>query len=127
MFYLDIIKYFIDKNYFSGLKVVPVLTMAELFFGIFFNLSLWYKLTDKTTWGMWFSLLGLLVTGGAQRAVCAEVRLHGVRLGRICKLRHNDAHKLLHRTVEISHRLRHKRHIQLLRHSNRALCHGLAC
>ncbi len=36
--------------------------MAELFFGIFFNLSLWYKLTDKTTWGMWFSLLGLLVT-----------------------------------------------------------------
>ncbi len=62
MFYLDIIKYFIDKNYFSGLKVVPVLMMAELFFGIFFNLSLWYKLTDKTTWGMWFSLLGLLVT-----------------------------------------------------------------
>ena len=62
MFYLDIIKYFIDKNYFSGLKVVPVLMMAELFFGIFFNLSLWYKLTDKTVWGMWFSLLGLLVT-----------------------------------------------------------------
>ena len=36
--------------------------LAELFFGIFFNLSLWYKLSDRTVWGMWFSLLGLAVT-----------------------------------------------------------------
>ena len=36
--------------------------IAELFFGIFFNLSLWYKLTDRTHWGTWFSLLGLAVT-----------------------------------------------------------------
>lgn len=64
MFYLDIIKYFISPRYFSGLKVVPVIMMAELFFGIFFNLSLWYKLTDKTVWGMYFSLLGLAVTIG---------------------------------------------------------------
>ncbi len=62
MFYIDIIKYFISPAYFSGLKVVPVIMLAELFFGIFFNLSLWYKLTDKTVWGMWFSLLGLAVT-----------------------------------------------------------------
>lgn len=62
MFYLDIIRHFISSSYFSGLKVVPLIMMAELFFGIFFNLSLWYKLTDKTTWGMWFSLLGLAVT-----------------------------------------------------------------
>lgn len=62
MFYLDILKYFISPKYFSGLHVVPVIMMAELFFGIFFNLSLWYKLTDKTIWGMWFSLLGLAVT-----------------------------------------------------------------
>jgi len=62
MFYLDIIKYFISPHYFSGLKIVPVVMMAELFFGIFFNLSVWYKLTDKTMWGAWFSLLGLSVT-----------------------------------------------------------------
>ncbi len=62
MFYLDILKYFISPKYFSGLNVVPIIMMAELFFGIFFNLSLWYKLTDKTIWGMWFSLLGLAVT-----------------------------------------------------------------
>ena len=62
MFYLDIIKYFISPRYFEGLKVVPIIMMAELFFGIFFNLSLWYKLTDKTIWGTWFSLGGLAVT-----------------------------------------------------------------
>jgi O-antigen/teichoic acid export membrane protein len=62
MFYLDILKYFISPRYFSGLQVVPIIMMAELFFGIFFNLSLWYKLTDKTIWGMYFSLFGLFIT-----------------------------------------------------------------
>lgn len=62
MFYIDILKYFISPRYFSGLKVVPIIMIAELFFGVFFNLSLWYKLTDKTIWGMWFSLLGLGIT-----------------------------------------------------------------
>ena len=64
MFYLDILKYFISPRYFSGLQVVPVIMAAEVFFGIFFNLSLWYKLTDKTVWGMYFSLIGLAVTIG---------------------------------------------------------------
>lgn len=62
MFYLDILKYFIAPKFFSGLAVVPIVMLAELFFGIFFNLSVWYKLTDKTIWGAWFSLLGLAVT-----------------------------------------------------------------
>ncbi len=62
MFYLDIIRYFISPRYFSGLKVVPVIMLGELFFGIFYNLSVWYKLTDRTVWGMWFSLFGLAVT-----------------------------------------------------------------
>ncbi len=62
MYYLDFIRYFISPAYFSGLKVVPVLMLAEFFFGVFFNLSLWYKLTDKTIWGTWFSLIGFVVT-----------------------------------------------------------------
>ena len=64
MYYLDILRHFISSSYFSGLKVVPIIMLAELFFGIFFNLSLWYKLTDKTIWGAWFSLGGLAVTVG---------------------------------------------------------------
>ena len=62
MFYLGVIRYFISPRYFSGLKVVPIVMLAEFFFGIFFNLSVWYKLTDRTGYGAWFSLLGLAVT-----------------------------------------------------------------
>lgn len=62
MFYLDILRHFIAESYFSGLKVVPIVMIAEFFFGVFFNLSLWYKLTDQTAWGMWFSLMGLAIT-----------------------------------------------------------------
>ncbi len=62
MFYIDLLKYFISPNYFEGLRVVPIIMLAELFFGIFFNLSLWYKLTDQTIWGTWFSLGGLAIT-----------------------------------------------------------------
>lgn len=62
MFYIDILRYFVNPRYFAGLKIVPVVMLAELCFGIFFNLSLWYKLTDRTQWGAYFSLFGLLVT-----------------------------------------------------------------
>ena len=64
MYYLDILRHFIAATYFSGLKVVPILMIAELFFGVFFNLSVWYKITDRTVWGMWLSLLGLVMTVG---------------------------------------------------------------
>ena len=62
MFYLDVLRYFISPKYFSGLKVVPIIMIAEFVFGVFFNLSLWYKLTDRTDWGAYFSLIGLAVT-----------------------------------------------------------------
>ncbi len=77
MFYLPILRYFIAPSYFVGLKVVPVLMIAELFFGIFFNLSLWYKLTDKTIWGTWFSLLGLGVTIGLNIALVPRIGYMG--------------------------------------------------
>jgi polysaccharide biosynthesis protein len=64
MFYLPVLRYFISPKYFTGLKIVPIVMLAELWFGIFFNLSLWYKLADKTIWGTWFSLIGLAVTVG---------------------------------------------------------------
>ena len=62
MFYIDIFKYFIDPKYFSGLRVVPVVMLGELFYGIYYNLSIWYKLTDRTHWGAFFSLTGCVLT-----------------------------------------------------------------
>lgn len=57
MYFLPVLRHFISPSYWSGLQVVPLMMLAELCFGIFFNLSLWYKLTDRTQWGMYFSLL----------------------------------------------------------------------
>ena len=56
MYFLPVLKHFIAPDYWSGLRVVPVMMVAELCFGVFFNLSIWYKLTDRTRWGMYFSL-----------------------------------------------------------------------
>ena len=56
MFYLDILKFLIGEGYWSGLRVVPIVMVAEIFMGIYFNLSFWYKLTDETKWGAYFSL-----------------------------------------------------------------------
>lgn len=61
MAYLDILKYLIGKDYWSGLRVVPIVMAAEIMMGIYFNLSFWYKLIDKTIWGAWFSGIGCAV------------------------------------------------------------------
>ncbi|MBQ9312935.1 MAG: oligosaccharide flippase family protein [Bacteroidales bacterium] len=62
MGYLDIFQYFMGKDYREGLVVVPILLMANIFLGIYYNLSIWYKVTDKTKWGAWISLMGAAVT-----------------------------------------------------------------
>jgi O-antigen/teichoic acid export membrane protein len=60
--YLDFFQYFIGKEFRAGLKVVPILLMANLCLGIYVNLSIWYKLTDKTGIGALVSLAGALLT-----------------------------------------------------------------
>lgn len=60
--FLDIWKYFIDSRYWSGLKVVPVLLLANMFLGIYYNLSIWYKLSNKTMAGAWITLAGAAIT-----------------------------------------------------------------
>jgi O-antigen/teichoic acid export membrane protein len=60
--YIDLIKFIIAKEYHEGLKVVPIVLMAQLFFGIYYALSLWYKLTDKTRYGAYIALIGAAVT-----------------------------------------------------------------
>lgn len=61
MFYLDVLRYLIGEDYWPGLRVVPIVMMAEIFMGIYFNLSFWYKLIDETRWGAYFSLTGCAV------------------------------------------------------------------
>ena len=62
VFYLDLLKYLIRSDYWEGLRVVPIVLWSYIFQGVFFNLSLWYKLLDKTMNGAWFSILGVVIT-----------------------------------------------------------------
>ena len=59
--YMDILRHLVGSSYWEGLKVVPIVMAAEIMFGIYFNLSFWYKLTDRTIWGAYFSGLGCIV------------------------------------------------------------------
>ncbi len=60
--YIDFFKYFVGEEYRAGLEVVPILLLANLFLGIYVNLSIWYKLTDRTLMGAFVSLSGALLT-----------------------------------------------------------------
>ncbi len=62
MLFIDGFKYFIGKDFWVGLSIVPIVLAAKLFLGIFYNLSVWYKLTDKTLYGGMIALFGAVVT-----------------------------------------------------------------
>ena len=59
--YMPVLQYIIGPEYREGLGVVPIVMMAEIFMGIYFNLSFWYKLIDQTLWGAIFSAIGCAV------------------------------------------------------------------
>jgi len=58
--YMGLFKHIIARDYWEGLKVVPIVMAAEIMMGVYFNLSFWYKLIDKTIWGAIFSGIGCL-------------------------------------------------------------------
>ncbi len=59
--WMPLLQYIIGADYREGLGVVPIVMAAEIMMGVYFNLSFWYKLTDKTIYGAWFSLAGCAV------------------------------------------------------------------
>lgn len=62
MLFMDVVQYFIGRDFRVGLEIVPVLLVAHVFLGIYFNLSIWYKLTGKTQYGAWITLIGAFIT-----------------------------------------------------------------
>ena len=59
--YMPILQYVLGAEYREGLRVVPIVMAAEIMMGVYFNLSFWYKLIDRTIYGAWFSLAGVIV------------------------------------------------------------------
>lgn len=64
--FVDFFKVILLRNeqYWEALYIVPILLMANLFSGVYQNLSMWYKLSGRTLYGMWFSIMGALLTIG---------------------------------------------------------------
>lgn len=62
MLYIDLIAFMVDKPYREGMRIVPVLLLANIFLGTYYNISIWYKVTDKTHFGAYISLIGAVIT-----------------------------------------------------------------
>ena len=73
IFYLDLLKFIIAPSYWEGLKIVPVVLWTYIFQGVYFNLSFWYKLTDKTQWGAYFSIIGVVITFALQAIFVSRI------------------------------------------------------
>ena len=61
MGYIDVLQLILGRGYREGMAVVPIVMVAEIMMGVYFNLSFWYKLIDRTIYGAWFSLAGCAV------------------------------------------------------------------
>ena len=59
--YMPVLQRFVGEGYREGLGVIPIVMMAEIFMGVYFNLSFWYKLTDQNWWGAIMSAIGVAV------------------------------------------------------------------
>ncbi len=64
MLYMDLFIQLVGEKFRIGAPVIPILLMANLFLGIYYNLSVWYKLTNKTRFGAYISIIGALITLG---------------------------------------------------------------
>lgn len=63
--FIDVLKQlFINQEYWEAIIIVPIVLLANLFLGVYHNLAIWYKLTDKTRYAMLFSIIGALITIG---------------------------------------------------------------
>lgn len=62
LFYIPLLQYFIGSSFRTGVNVIPILLVANLLYGLFFNVSFWYKLQKRTWYGVLFTLSGATVT-----------------------------------------------------------------
>ena len=79
--YLNVLRYIISPEYWDGLRVVPIVMAAEILMGVYFNLSFWYKLSDRTLWGAVFSGVGCAVLIGVNLVLVPRLGYMGCAWG----------------------------------------------
>lgn len=82
-FNLPLLKFFIGKNYRQSLYIVPLLLLANIFYGLYFNLSFWYKLGDKTIYGLKYTFIGSVITVISNIIFIPLIGIYGAALSRL--------------------------------------------
>lgn len=82
-FNLPIIKYIVGVEYRKKMMIVPILLLSNILFGTFFNLSFWYKLTDKTLFGIKYTALGALITIISNIILIPLIGIYGAAVSRV--------------------------------------------
>jgi len=77
MLYINLIKHFVGARFYPGIGIVPVLLLANLFLGVIFNLSIWYKLNNMTRYGAYLTMFGAVVTIAANLVLIPRVGYAG--------------------------------------------------
>ena len=75
--YIDIVKELLGKGVQHGVIVMPLLLMANVFLGLYYNVSMWYKLSDNTRTGLLISLMGMVITYAACYLLIPKVGIMG--------------------------------------------------
>ena len=73
---IDLFGHLIDEPYRAGLYLVPILLMAYLFLGIYYNVSIWYKLSDETKYGAYIALVGAVITVGGSMVLLPTIGIY---------------------------------------------------
>jgi O-antigen/teichoic acid export membrane protein len=105
MLFINFFKLFMGRDYYEGLTVVPVLLLANFFLGVYYNLTIWYKLTNKNNMGALVSVYGAVVTIALKFLVDPDMGLPGIFVGDLNNLRNNDGHLLFSRAAVLPRRL----------------------
>ncbi len=84
MFYLPVLKYFVGESFRVGLRVVPILLLANLLYGFFFNTSFWFKILKKTWYGALFTFSGAAITIVVNLVLTPQMGYYGAAIARVC-------------------------------------------
>lgn len=77
LLYLNVVQFILGENYRSGLYIVPILLLGFFFLGLYYNFSVWYKITDKTIFGAYISIIGAIVTVGLNILLLPKLAIVG--------------------------------------------------
>lgn len=83
LFYLPLLQYFIGSSFRIGVGVIPILLVANLLYGLFFNVSFWYKIQKRTWYGVFFTLTGAAVTLAINLWLTPLLSYYGAAIARV--------------------------------------------